>query len=902
MSPLQELSDTRRTRTTRKSKRAAAPPETTFETLQSETTESLIYDAPPQSSEDAHPAQSASAEQLGVSEIVSEPFIESTSIHPATSIEHPMSSVHMHVAQNFPISPILQSTAKPLSARDESITADPKKTQHFMGPLGTREFIEPSPFFPNTGRDQDAIYEDELGDDDFVIPRTPPHISNLMSERQVQGLVHIWFHPSPKTMSDTSMPNYQADVSMAMPLPSIAQFLKACHAGPTKKLKISTTVPPEKQPTKRKLPGDEPTEQPTAKRSKVTPALSTNTTIKIHGRVNQNTGRIQGRAYTVEGDRLVLDPYKPNMAIYNDVDKDDFFMSYDPVRRGFFYPSAYILAKKNVARKKAKAAVEKAAQEAAAKEAEEVAAKEAAAEAKKKAAAEEAALEAIILNSRADEGYQWSSQSEEDSEEELGDQSDKELEEEAQDADEDVVQLGHHSKIVASEAENVQQAPPTPSSTWTIGNLARSVTKFVPSISSFGRSTARQLANTSASAPSATAPSTSALATRRPQSVSTSTSRQTTVATEPSQNQNEQPMGDLARALQGTVYAKMYGYDRPLPAPRLPRSVYAVPRSASAVESRNRPAIEHTNDLRSARRSSGSTLKTKAQKLAENKEKKRKAVLLGAKKLIEEEVERRVQEQLAANSQPGSKRKRTSSDAVPVVPAAPAAPTSPGRTYGFSYSDFSSSEESGDEEAPETPTRPAKRPRVSPVLPTNIEQTSGRTFFVPDSHSSDSDEVESPQLPAIPPQRPTPAHARLPAKNWDPVADQRARALQFSPAKQSNLRIINRLSSSTVAPSSPAPEVLAQQSQPIPSSSEQQQLVPNVAAAVAAIPTTSLAQINFPAPRNYAEAGFIDPIVQAALDNLWGPADDARADAIFTAQFTSWKAHQQPTTPSTLTT
>ena len=978
VSPLQELRDTRRTRATRQTRRTAASTEPPpVETLQSEITVSPIYESPPKSSQDAQPAPPASVEKLEVREVTPEPVIASSPHHLASSAElrssgissyHVLSSVERStnsIERLAPSSSPPQTRMPPPNSfsfatptviltdeqylsriREHALWKNSPRRDHkisyYLGPLGQRELVFPTPFLPETAqRPSEGLYPADIfdGGDEYVSPPTPPYIKHLQHQRQMQGLVHIWFNPLPDTMGDTELPHYPSDVSMAMPLPSIAKFLSACSQGPPKNIKLSITVPPEPpamQPTKRKLPGDDSNEQPNAKRSK--PTLSTNPIIKIHGKVNKETGRIEGRAYTITGDHLVLDPYKPNMAIYNDVDKDDYFMTYDPTRMGFFYPPQYLLAKKNVARRIAKEAADKAAEEAAAKKAKEAAEKaaaeaaaeaqaalevrakaateaevKAAAEAKRKADEENARLEEIILKAHAYDELVFDSQVEEDFEEGPQDQFDEQLYEQSQsdEEDHDANEVGAHSRgdstiqnqdNVALETEIVQQLPTTPDSTWTIGNLARSVSRFVPRLSSFTRSTTQQPVSVStlytkqpatvSASTTATGPSQSAIA---------STSTNTPFPVEGPEHPTLHMYGDLARVLHGTPLYERYGYHRPLPPPVVPLN----------TEPQNRQATEHANDLRSARRSNGSTLKTRAQKLAEEREKKRKAVLLGAKNLIEEEVERRVQEQLAANFQPGSKRKRASSDP---------APTSPGRTYGFRYSDFSTSSESGDEgvvTAPDpTPTRPSKRPRVTPPLSANP----GRTFFVPDSHSSDSDEIESPQLPSLPPQRPTPAHATLPPVNWDPVAGQRAKALQFSPAKPTNLRIIDRYSTSSIAPMSPAPGAPvqspepavsvpspapltpAQQSQLIPSSSGQQHPVPDVAAAVITAHELSSIQINFPAAVNYVDAGIVDPVVHSELDKVWGLMDDERVGVFFKAQLASWRSQQQPTTLSALTT
>ncbi|MCJ1234321.1 hypothetical protein MMC14_002280 [Varicellaria rhodocarpa] len=867
VSPLQELQATRRTRAPRQTRRTAAP----VESLQSEITVSHTYDALPQLPEDVQPVSSALAEELEVRE-TSNPFIVSTPRHLATSIEHPrlsMSSTHMRVSPQSPIAPVLDSIAA-----DHTSTQLPRLLVqlHAQDITDTPEFAH-EPKVHGTG-----VALADIDDDDFSPPPTPHHIRVLWDFRQRQGLVHIWFNPDPKTMESSELPSYTSSVSMAMPLSSIQKFLKACLPLPDDKLMphtattaAATIIPtptttatesPTKQQSKRKLSAGETTDQPAAKRSKAIPtAPSTKPITKIHGRVDKKTGRINGRVYTLDGDYLVLDPYKPNMAVYNDADKDDYFMTYVPERHGFFYPSSYLLAKKSVAKKKAKAAAAKAAAEAADKKAKEAAAKEAAeiAAAQAKAATDaQAELEANIINAGAD--YETYSQisddtdDTDDTDDESQDQNDEQDQGEDQSADQNGVNPGEHSK-----AENDLQAPLTPSASWTIGNLARSVSRFVPRLSTFVLSTTEQPVNTPASAQST-------LANKSLQSQAASTP---TLAAKSSQRRKTlEPIADLASFLRGTPLGERYGYTAE---PRQPRVVGSPLPSAS--ESRSRPVTEHTKDLQSARRSTGSTLKTKAQKVAEDREKKRKAVLLENKKMIEEEVARRVQDELAAKSEPESKRKRTSSDA---------APTSPGRTYGFSYSDFST-DSSSDEEGPSTPTpsRPSKRPRVSPLAPASIEQTPGG-YFVPD----ETDEEESPQLP---PQRPTPAHAKLPATSWDPVASQRAQAMMFSPQKPSHLRTVNRMSSS-VAASSPAPTP-GEQSPGI-----------SIEAAVAATSDADLNPTEFPATNSYADTRVISSEVQALLDNAWGLEDEALATSMFDEEFASWKAQEpQLTTPFTFT-
>ena len=199
--------------------------------------------------------------------------------------------------------------------------------------------------------------------------------------------------------------------------------------------------------------------------------------------------------------------------------------------------------------------------------------------------------------------------------------------------------------------------------------------------------------------------------------------------------------------------------------------------------------------------------------------------------------------------------------------------------------------------------------------------------------------------PGPPPPRPNPSHATLPStglisSDTDALARARSQALRYTPRQPSGLRASSRLSSSTVAsdigneqPLEDVPEFIADDQNEVASdivsqqgTSEQidpevvadvqnevasdivsqqgtsEQMDPEVAAALASIPDGDLIQFDFPKAQTYADAGIIDPEVQAYLDSTWTLADEEQAGRIFESSFAAWSAQQSSSPNSNLVT
>ncbi|KAL9120911.1 MAG: hypothetical protein Q9187_002529 [Circinaria calcarea] len=389
------------------------------------------------------------------------------------------------------------------------------------------------------------------------------------------------------------------------------------------------------------------------------------------------------------------------------------------------------------------------------------------------------------------------------------------------------------------------------------------------------------------------------------------------------------------------------------------------------------PATSHAERRQGRTQQTG--WKSRAQKRAEKEEKERKILLAENKRLIDEEVARRVTAAMREEENrrkaegadaTGKKRKRYSPDVIP---------NPKGCSYGMDLDYFGDS--SSDDEAAEedTPTKPSKRARVSPRNPstpprkpigdlTKATPYTGITFADPRSnlfdnvntsppvvyiptpsitfevpYDSDSFEEEesddnvfgSPAQshtdataqnaistiadPGPPPPRPNPSHATLPStgpisSDTDALARARSQALRYTPRQPSGLRASSRLSSSTVAsdigneqPLEDIPEFVANDQNEIGSDivaqqGTNEQMDPEVTAALASIPDSDLIQFDFPKAQTYADAGIIDPEVQAYLDSTWTLEDEEQAGRVFESNFAAWSAQQSPILNSNLVT
>ena len=388
----------------------------------------------------------------------------------------------------------------------------------------------------------------------------------------------------------------------------------------------------------------------------------------------------------------------------------------------------------------------------------------------------------------------------------------------------------------------------------------------------------------------------------------------------------------------------------------------------------NAPATSHAE--RRQGRTEQTVWKSRAQKRAEKEEKERKIVLAENKRLIDEEVARRVTEAMreeenrrkaeGANAI-GTKRKRYSPDIIP---------NPKGCSYGMDLDYFGDSSSDDEAAGEDTPTKPSKRARVSPREPstptrkpvgdpTQATPYTGLTFaeprpnlfdnvntsppvvYVPtpsitfevpyDSDSAEDEESDSSDNafgntapshagfatqtatfttadPGPPPPRPNPAHAALPttgtiSSDTDALARARSQALRYTPRLPSGLRASSRLSTSTVASDvgneqqlEDVAEVTVDEQNDMASDfvlqqGTNEQMDPEVAAALAAIPESDLIQFDFPRAQNYADAGIIDPEVQAYLDSTWTLEDEEQAGRIFESSFAAWSA-QQPIIPT----
>lgn len=168
--------------------------------------------------------------------------------------------------------------------------------------------------------------------------------------------------------------------------------------------------------------------------------------------------------------------------------------------------------------------------------------------------------------------------------------------------------------------------------------------------------------------------------------------------------------------------------------------------------------------------------------------------------------------------------------------------------------------------------------------------------------------------PGPPPPRPNPSHAALPSagvisSDTDALARARSQALRYTPRLPSGLRASSRLSSSTVASDIGDEELLGDvpsiiggyhdetTSDIVSQQDTNEQMDHDVALALDSIPESDLIQFDFPKAQTYADAGIIDPEVQAYLDATWTLEDEEQAGRIFESNFAAWSA-QQPSTPT----
>ncbi|KAI9811755.1 MAG: hypothetical protein M1827_005300 [Pycnora praestabilis] len=136
-----------------------------------------------------------------------------------------------------------------------------------------------------------------------------------------------------------------------------------------------------------------------------------------------------------------------------------------------------------------------------------------------------------------------------------------------------------------------------------------------------------------------------------------------------------------------------------------------------------------------------------------------------------------------------------------------------------------------------------------------------------------------------PPSRPTPAHASLPAElsngtgNGEALARARSQAEKYKPKQPSGLRASSRLSASTIGSD-------------IRDDKDEENMDPEVAAAVAALPRDHLPKFIWPKTKTFEQMGY-DPEVIAAIDAAWGERDTAKAKIIFDEDLKKWAAEKK---------
>ena len=792
------------------------------------------------------------------------------------------------------------------------------------------------------------------------------------SPSQPHALVHIWLDPTAGDL-EAGHSKSNPSVTLTVPLPTINEFLTLCkHENHSLVAASASSIPSGSStarkgfpyhkfermtrartaklmlndtatqtlitiPPKRKLNDEELMDQPSAKRSKSSkpddvidqpstkrPTVSRLRPIrKVRAKINQATGRVEGTAYTVDG-QLVLDPYQPDVVIEN---SDDEAIPFDSERVGFFdVPDA--IRKRFT--KKAKS------DESQSKE------NDLPIEVEQESVSQQILAVANNLSSSI---------------------PDSQVQPEVKNEDQAVTQ----ADVSNQPAAMLQPAPATPRPTreWGLGSLARSVSRYVPSIPSFGRRRSTAAARPTLDATPASTPSI-----REAPLVAASTPvvPATHVSTQPENPGPNTETLEVQHVLQ------------------------TGPNKARTLANNNNAHITAFFAARRAKK--GENWKSMQKVKAEQEEQRRKLILAANKKVIDEEVARKVTAALreAEKNQPGEKRKRYSPDIIP---------NPIGSSYGMDtkYFWYSSSDDEEELEEP-TPIRSTKRVRFqfeAPLTPPKqmigdpsqatpytgatfadpkpnvfdaVEYIPGptRTFTVPYS-DSESDEESSPNSDApsqstpnegdvstsepeswvqSPPPRPNPSHAALPAANAissdedalptsDATSDQdalsraRSQALRYTPKQPSGLRASSRLSSSTVASeigSEPdldevpgtlavdqdqpqsgvvqeqtALSVVQEQSGPsvVPDQKTQERLDLEVAEELARIPEEDLIKFIFPRPKTYADAGIVGPEVQASLDSLWTAEDEEKAERLFEAEFSKWKAQRSPDNSHTLT-